>query len=419
MTSRELLLTGATGFLGKVLLRLLVERAESLGLDRIHVLIRPMGERVTGARRFARARRAGCFEGLPEGWDGRVAVVEGDLVQKGCGIAGDVKRALLPRLTHIVHLAAAVDFDLPPAPAAEANVTAALEVQALARECPALERLVHVSTAYVTPHPGEGVPIEECLAPLPRAAEALYRECREPGARAEALLAETGHPNTYTLTKCLAEHLLLERRGEAALTIVRPSIVSASWRWPFPGWIDSTAAFAGFVALVGSGAMRAVIGDPTARVDVVPVDWVAERTLAECFEAQIEPVRLRHLTAGVRYAPSIETCRASIVGHFEREPVGARPRVAYLGPDGARFAWAHQRHHRLRMALAPLRGEDPVRARRTLAQIEALNRLFSYFTQRTFDFRSGDPLGDDFDPAEYITTVARGVATHLLRSRAR
>ena len=95
MTQREVLVTGATGFLGKLLLLRLVEQSETLGLDRIHVLIRPMGERITGVRRFERARRAKCFAGLPEGWHDRICVVEGDLNQKHCGIRDETKATLV------------------------------------------------------------------------------------------------------------------------------------------------------------------------------------------------------------------------------------------------------------------------------------------------------------------------------------
>lgn len=41
-------------------------------------------------------------------------------------------------------------------------------------------------------------------------------------------------PNTYTYTKALAEHILVEERGDIPLAIVRPSIVGASWKEPFP-----------------------------------------------------------------------------------------------------------------------------------------------------------------------------------------
>ena len=46
-------------------------------------------------------------------------------------------------------------------------------------------------------------------------------------------------PNTYTYTKQLAEHLLVNEGKAMPLAIVRPSIVGASWKEPFPGWIDN------------------------------------------------------------------------------------------------------------------------------------------------------------------------------------
>ena len=45
-------------------------------------------------------------------------------------------------------------------------------------------------------------------------------------------------PNTYTYTKAIAESLIVQECRDLPCTIVRPSIVGASWREPFPGWID-------------------------------------------------------------------------------------------------------------------------------------------------------------------------------------
>ena len=46
-------------------------------------------------------------------------------------------------------------------------------------------------------------------------------------------------PNTYTYTKQLAEHLLVDEGRDLPLAMIRPSIVGASWKEPFPGWIDN------------------------------------------------------------------------------------------------------------------------------------------------------------------------------------
>lgn len=42
------------------------------------------------------------------------------------------------------------------------------------------------------------------------------------------------HPNTYTYTKALAEYLVQQEAGHLNVAIVRPSIVGASWKEPFP-----------------------------------------------------------------------------------------------------------------------------------------------------------------------------------------
>jgi len=41
-------------------------------------------------------------------------------------------------------------------------------------------------------------------------------------------------PNTYTFTKALAEYMVQQEAGNLNVAIVRPSIVGASWKEPFP-----------------------------------------------------------------------------------------------------------------------------------------------------------------------------------------
>src|SRR5262249_10176759 len=150
--------------------------------------------------------------------------------------------------------------------------------------------------------------IEEKPVRLPRPAGEIYRSILLGLANTKKILRETGHPNTYTLTKCLAEHLLTENRGEVPLTIVRPSIVSACWKYPSPGWIDSRAAFAGFVALIGSGYLRAVVAQYPTLLDVVPCDVVADRIIRATFAqapGRTDPPRLVHAVAGVRHSCNV------------------------------------------------------------------------------------------------------------------
>lgn len=410
---RTFLLTGATGFLGKVVLAELIRRREELGIDRVYVLIRPRGEKSAAARFDGEIAGSACCSRLPAGWTSMVTVIEGTLEKPGMGL-GAARDELVRRVTHMIHTAASVSFDLPIASAARSNITTALNMLELARQCPRLERFVSVSTAYVTPHTADETPIPEALSPLPAPAEELLAAIESGQVDTPDLLRRSGHPNTYTLTKSIAEHLLVARQGTVPLTIVRPSIISASRKYPFPGWIDSTSGFGAFVLLIGLGHLRAMIGHPDARLDLIPVDDVAERILRAC--DQESGPRIRHAVAGPGRTPAVYQCWEVIRDFFRVHPVARHPEMHYMGPKDIRFKVADLLHHRLPIAVAAARSPKMrAKAKSLAARLAYLNHVFPYFTSRSFAFESSQPMEGGFDPAEYVHTVCRGVYKHILR----
>lgn len=412
------LLTGVTGFLGKVVLEELLRTQGAQEPTRVYVLIRPRGRRGAEERFRREVARSACFRHLPAGWTERVRIVPGDLALPDLGLSPAQREQLARDVQRIVHLAASVEFDLPLAEATRANVTSTLHLLELARGLPQLRHLVAVSTAYVTPHPGGDVPVQEQPAPLPGAPEEIYRAILAGEADAESLLRASGLPNTYTFTKSLSEHLLIGRRGTLPCSILRPSVVSASLERPFPGWIDSATAFAGFVALIGLGHLRAVVGDPRARLDLVPVDHVATRLL-EVVAADPGPdaVPIHHVTAGLERSPTIAQCREEIQSFFQAHRLGRRPTVRYVGPPGLRFRGMDLLHNRLPVRAAMLVSQASRRSGvRLLGQLSVINQIFPYFTTRSFDFRSSLPgRVSAADPRTYVRTVCRGVYRHLLK----
>ena len=423
---RTVLLTGATGFVGKVALEELLRRRGELGVERVWLLVRADGPAHAEAR-VRELLRSPCFAGLAPGWERCVAAVAGDVERPGLGLAPEARERVLREATHLVHCAASIDFDLPLAQALSANTRGALHALELARACPRLESFVGVSTASVTPHPrpasGAVHRAPERLAPLPRDAGELFDESAEGRAAATRLLAETGHPNTYTLTKCLAEHLVARRAGDLPVTLVRPSIVSASRARPLPGWIDSAAACAGLVAMIGTGRIRVVAGDRRARVDVVPCDEVAQRIVDAAFDPPPRgELRIRHAVSGLASALSIPLCRERIVGFFARHPVGGgEARLHFVGRRGPLFHAAHALRHELpglgASAWLALRGMPEKRqaARRLLERQRTANRDFAYFMHATFDFEASSPLRPVLEPGPYLDLVCEGVSRHLLR----
>ena len=410
----DILLTGATGFLGKVVLHELIRRRDTLGVEKVRVLVRTNGSGSAEQRFRNDVASSPCFSGLDRSWHELVEPVACDLSEPGAGIDPGRREAMQDSVSHVINCAASVQFDLPIRKAAKSNVTTALEMLDFAKGCRNLDRLVSVSTAYVTPHHDDERPVFERLAPLPGDATELYEGILRGEIDEDRLLAQTGHPNTYTLTKCIAEHLLSERQGSTTMALVRPSIISSSLERPFPGWIDSPAAFALFAAQIGAGRMRAVIARPESRLDVIPCDAVADRVI----DATFKPVRMNgspasailHAVAGPENSPKIRACIKTIETFFSQNPDTRRANrdlsasVRYLGPDGPLYRLNHWLYH-----------ERPSTSRRKAESLAYANKMFSYFTHNTFQFQSSVPFDPpNFDSIEYIATVCKGVAQHLM-----
>lgn len=343
------LLTGVTGFLGKVVLEELVRRRieGTIHFDRVLVLIRPSRGQ-TALERFAdKVVGSRCFSRLPSDWHKIIEVISGDLIETSFGVDDETLGSLRRRTTHIAHCAGCVSFGSSLNVLLAENVTASQNILELAKGCPKLVRVVVVSTAYVTPHTRE--PIHEELVTLPRPARQILDEFHEGRKTADQVLAETGHPNYYTLAKCLGEHVIAENLGELPLTMVRPSIISASLRYPFPGWVDSFAALAGPISAYALGGLKVIHGDPSVVVDVVPVDETAKCIINETLLPSVYGSsdakhlngvsKIVHCVSTMSNGPSMWDVARETIEYFAMPEniVLYEPKGCYLGMDDRLF----------------------------------------------------------------------------------
>jgi long-chain acyl-CoA synthetase len=84
---------------------------------------------------------------------------------------------------------------------------------------------------------------------------------------------ELGWPNTYTLTKSLAESLIAKHGAGLPVAVVRPAIVETSVAKPFLGWNEGINTSASLSYLLGT-YFRQLPSNKSKRLDIVPVDAV-------------------------------------------------------------------------------------------------------------------------------------------------
>ncbi len=302
LAGKHLLVTGASGFLGKVWLAMILDRVPEIG--HLTVLIRGR-KRETALARFERLvdtspvfrpLRARHGAHLGSFLADRVEVVEGDVSRPLCGLDERGAARIARTLDGIVHFAGSTDFEPDPREAIAVNVRGAIHVADLAARTKS-KRLLHVSTCFVAGNrSGEiaetlvrGVgpngtafrPSEE-LRLLEHDCDRVDRRFDRAGssdarrARVEAANARAerlGFPNIYTYSKGLAEQLLAER-DDVRTVVVRPAIVECAAAYPFPGWNEGINTSGPLFWLLSS-PFRRLPSRPENRFDVVPVDTVA------------------------------------------------------------------------------------------------------------------------------------------------
>ena len=309
---RVVLLTGATGFVG-------TETAVRL-LDLDDVTLVCLVQAATDDAALREARRAWHGRGqLADAIGARVEIVAGDVTLPSLGLAPGVYAALVGRLTHIVHAAATVRFDVSLEDLRRTNVGGTANALALARAVHAdhgLERLLHVSTAYVAGRRGGEVGEDD-------------------------LSDRFGFENDYERTKYEAERLVRDAMSDLPIAVARPAMIVGDSR---TGEITTFNTFYVLLRRYLAERPHVVPVSPRLRVNIVPVDYVADAVVTLLDDPRAEG-RTVHLTAPRPSLPTASEVMRS-VRSWARTELGVRlarpilfplPRVPWRGRSASRF----------------------------------------------------------------------------------
>ncbi len=281
----NIFITGATGFVGKVLVEKILRSIPNCG--ELILLVRPNKGSTAADRCHKEVVLSPVFNRLRserKDFDSyiksKLHVVAGELTRPEMGLGKEDLAYCKRKVNVVIHVAAITDFNERIDKAIEMNVMGTMRCFDMAQSCDNLKAFIHMSTCYVNSNKRGW--IEERLYDLNFDVESVLKRVESMSAR--ELDQVTGirldWPNTYTFTKAMTEHLLMKRRGTTPIGIIRPSIIGSSWQEPVPGWVDAiTAAGAVYVAS-GMGVLKALPGRLDSIADLIPVDYVVNATLA-------------------------------------------------------------------------------------------------------------------------------------------
>ncbi len=455
MAGKHVLLIGVTGFIGKVWLVNTLRQLPEIG--RIYLLIRRQKSNPALRRFEKLVEESPVFDPLYTRYGAdlsrflreRVEVIEGDVCQPDLGLSPEIGESLRKNLDLIINSSGLTDFNPDLRDALATNVDAAVNVTAFVRKSDHAG-LLHLSTCYVagardgrvgetlrpnyTPAGVAGFDAEtewRALHDFVRQAEelaesagvteqlrqqALSKEHAAKDLGGAALenqirknrfrwlreylteagmkrAAELGWPNTYTLTKSLAESLIAKHGIGLPIAMVRPAIVETSVAEPFVGWNEGINTSASLSYLLGT-SFRQLPTNERKRLDIIPVDSVCRgMTLigAAIVERRHEPLYqlATSVTNPCDMRRSIELTSLAHRKHYRAQegleywlrlrldaiPVSKERYNRMSAPAQKAIVKSIQRI----MSPLPLKKTPLVRAERNLERVEKLIKLFEPF----------------------------------------
>ena len=373
LAGKKVLLTGASGFLGKAVMAALLRSVPDLG--QLIVLMRATDEEAARQRLFD-VLSSDAFDQLaaPELRakvdDHRIFPVAGDLeTAHVAGGAGDGFAAL----DVVIHCAATVSFEEALDDALTLNAFGPARLLERVRAAGSSPHFVHVSTAYVAdrrsgevheeglPHHGIGGIDPDALLSQGRAwreeaeresrAEPLHsrfrgeaerdasrREGMDADERSEELrrrwvqvtlsrqgrrrAKELGWPDTYALSKAVGERLLTASSEHT--TIIRPTIIESALQQPTPGWLEGIKVADPLILAFASRGLTHLPGRESNVIDIVPVDLVANACVVAAAYPPEEQLRAIAIASSARNPLSIGELAEQIRAYFLREPLPGR-----------------------------------------------------------------------------------------------
>ncbi|XP_048616817.1 fatty acyl-CoA reductase 6, chloroplastic-like isoform X2 [Brassica napus] len=303
LKGKTYLVTGATGFLAKVLIEKLLRASPDIG--KIFILIKSKDQESANKRLYDEIISSDLFNHLKqmhgrsyeEFMKSKLIPIIGDIGEDNLGVGSEIATKISGEIDVVISCAGRTTFDDRYDLALNVNALGPGRLLSFAKDCKKLKLFLHISTAYVTGKK-EGTVLEAPLCvgknitsdlnvehELKLASEAVrkfhgsgeIKKLKELGIQRAQ---HYGWENTYTFTKAMGETLIQTMREDVPVVIIRPSIIESSYKEPFPGWIQGIRMTDPMILAYGKGQISGFWGDSQSFLDIIPVDMVVNATIA-------------------------------------------------------------------------------------------------------------------------------------------
>ncbi|XP_022943504.1 fatty acyl-CoA reductase 3-like [Cucurbita moschata] len=320
LENKNILITGATGFLAKILVEKILRVQPNV--KKLYLLLRAANESTALERFHNEVIGKDLFQVLKKMWgrdfdtliSEKVCVVPGEVSLSEIGLKdSNLVAEMKNQVELIVNLAATTKFDERYDVAVGTNTLGAKHVVSFAKQCPNLKLLVHVSTAYVSGERG-GLILETPyklgeslngiqgldIATEQKVMEEKLEQLEENGATKEAITLAMkdfglerakmyGWPNTYVFTKAMGEMMVNDLKDNLPVIIIRPTIVTSTYKEPFPGWIEGIRTIDSLIVGYAKGKLTCFLAGINSIVDLVPADMVVNTIIMAMVAHELQP----------------------------------------------------------------------------------------------------------------------------------
>ncbi|KAF0898390.1 hypothetical protein E2562_007232 [Oryza meyeriana var. granulata] len=362
---KSILITGATGFLGKILVEKILRVQPDV--KKIYLLVRAIDQASAKQRVQAEVTETELFclvkekhgKGFDQFIEEKVVALAGDIIYEDLGLEAPVLDDIASHLDVIVNGAATTNFYGRYDVSLDVNVLGVKHLCQLANKCRGLKVFLHISTAYAGGDQEgliqerafeEGWALREGMhldveAELRLVAD-VRREVEDDEKTQRKAMKELGlrrarhfgWSNTYVFTKAMGEMLLnrlllhQQQAVAGAVVVVRPSIITSIRRDPLPGWMQGTRTIDTLIIGYAKQNLSCFLGDLDLVMDVIPGDMVVNAmmaaTVAHSGEHPQEQAAVYHVSSSLRNPAAYSVLYEAGRRHFTEKPrVGKRGEV--------------------------------------------------------------------------------------------